>query len=344
MSFQNAITKNSNIKEREDVYTEEFRPKDLNECVGQDKILPDFNNFIKNKDLPPAIILTGNAGLGKTTTGLILAHKIAGKGNTLYLDCSIYNTVEIMKKSVIDYMETHGKISQNLKVIILDEADKLSALSQETLRRSLEKYARFCRVIIICNYLRKIIEPIQSRCGNFIYVFAKIPRQDIIKRLRFIADKKSMNISNEDIEKITDMSKGDIRKAIITLNGIKKGAILKNLEVSNHDKDFIQLCLTGNYIKLRDYINNNIPDIRSLQDILKNSLDLIVDSSNEKFTNKEYGKELRSKIIELIGECENNLARNANHYISSLWLASRVFLTINKYTNHSVTNVNHETK
>jgi len=271
----------------------------------------------------PDIIISGPAGTGKTTVATILAYAVAGRGNTLILDASVEGGVKVMRGKVKNHAMTYGDPTvSSLKIIIFDEADNLSFPAQQALRRTIEKYSKYFRCIFICNYIRKIIDPIKSRCVK--YTFGKLKKEDILKRLNFIATAEKIEIIDDSLEKIVDNANGDLRKCILVLDAVKKGASIKNFTGKSFDKIFVQYCLKGELIKLRDYINQFVYDSQDLKTVLINSLDLIIDS-------KSIPKDVKYELISLIGECEYRLSLSSDYYITSQWLCANVYKVVSNF-------------
>lgn len=310
-------------KEREDLLNERYRPVILDDTIGLGDYINDFKEYTKQKEIPN-LIFSGEAGLGKTTCAMILAYEIAGKGNTKIIDASVNNGIDVMRTEVKDFAMRYGDTSSNLKIIIFDEADNISFPAQQALRRTLEKYSKYIRCIFTCNYIRKIIDPIQSRCIK--YTFKKIKDEDIFKRLKYISNCEKIKITDEELRDIIKNTNGDLRKSINTLDVISKGASSKNFieKEKNHDKIFIQLCLKGELLKIRNYVNENISDSHEMSTLLINSLNIIIDSVN-------IPPQLKYDIINLIGECEYRLTLSSNFYLCSQWLCANIYISICKY-------------
>ncbi|MEM3402147.1 MAG: hypothetical protein QXH08_02840, partial [Candidatus Hadarchaeales archaeon] len=97
-------------------------------------------------------------------------------------------------------------------LILLDEADALTADAQHALRRTMEMYSNICRFILDCNFSSRIIEPIQSRCA--VFRFKKLGEEDIQKMLKRIAKEEGLTIDPKAYKAIAELSEGDMRRAI----------------------------------------------------------------------------------------------------------------------------------
>jgi replication factor C subunit 2/4 len=120
----------------------------------------------------------------------------------------------------------------NFKIIILDESDHLTKDAQNALRRIIEDYTELTRFVLICNYITKIIEPLNSRCMKF--RFKQIPKKIQIQRLKEICTKEKLKYNNDAIESVVDISLGDLRKALNLLQ-MANSTKYENQKISKED-------------------------------------------------------------------------------------------------------------
>ena len=199
----------------QDIWVEKYRPKILDDIVGQDNIIERLKAYVKTKNVPH-LIFAGPAGIGKTTSALALAREVFGeefwKQNFHELNASDERGIGIIRGKIKDFARTAPIGETQIKIIFLDEADSLTPDAQAALRRTIEKYTRICRFILSVNYSSKIIEPIQSRCA--VFRFKPIKAEDIKKYMRKIATKEKLEITSDGLETLIFISRGDLRKAI----------------------------------------------------------------------------------------------------------------------------------
>tara|TARA_B100000902_G_C27277465_1_gene899677 strand:+ start:612 stop:1547 length:936 start_codon:yes stop_codon:yes gene_type:complete len=144
------------------LWVEQYRPKSIDECILPDSIKKTFNEFIKNKDVPN-LLLSGGAGVGKTTVARALCNQL----NTDYMiiNGSEESGIDVLRTKIKQFASTVS-LSGGQKVVILDEADYLNPQStQPALRGFIEEFHRNCRFIFTCNYKNRIISPLHSRCS-----------------------------------------------------------------------------------------------------------------------------------------------------------------------------------
>lgn len=199
-----------NLLKENNVWFEKHRPQTFEEIVGQDEII---NVIIPRLDNLTHMIFEGKAGTGKTTTAQVIAKTI--NADFMELNSSEERGLDTVRGKITNFCRHLSFNDAPYKILFLDEADNMTNDAQAALRPIIEKYSHNCRFIIGCNYIDKIIPPIKdSRCK--IYRFKPINNNDVVKRLRLIAERENihMSISEKDYVEIAENSRGDMRKAI----------------------------------------------------------------------------------------------------------------------------------
>lgn len=197
----------------EDVWVEKYRPMKLSEMIGQREVVQRLQSFVAKKSLPH-LLFAGPAGSGKTTAALCIARELFGEGwrkKLLELNASDERGIDTIRTKVKDYAMTVA-FDVPFKLILLDEADALTADAQHALRRTMEMYSQTCRFILDCNYSSRIIEPIQSRCA--VFRFRRLGSEDIQKMIERIEKREKLHVDPKAARAIAELSGGDMRKAI----------------------------------------------------------------------------------------------------------------------------------
>lgn len=208
-----------------ELWVEKYRPKSFDEIVGQDSIVARLRSYVENRNLPH-LLFAGPAGTGKTACSIVLARELFGeywRENLMELNASDERGISIVKgdkdKHVPSKIKTFARTAPfggaSFKIIFLDESDSLTSDAQSALRRTMEMYSRTCRFIFSANFPGKLIDPIQSRCA--VFQFSPHQDRDVEKYLTRIADGEGLKITKSALEYIMRHSRGDMRKAVNTL-------------------------------------------------------------------------------------------------------------------------------
>ncbi|XP_045536629.1 replication factor C subunit 5 [Papilio machaon] len=199
-------------------WVEKYRPSKLEDLVSHDDIIKTIGQFMKENQLPH-LLFYGPPGTGKTSTILACAKQMYTpqqfNSMVLELNASDDRGIGIVRGQILSFASTRTIFKAGPKLIILDEADAMTNDAQNALRRIIEKYTDNVRFCIICNYLGKIIPALQSRCTRF--RFAPLQHSQIVPRLRDIVEKENVKISEDGIQALLELSGGDMRKVLNTL-------------------------------------------------------------------------------------------------------------------------------
>ena len=189
------------------LWVESFRPDTLDGYIGNEHIIDKVKIFIESGDVPH-LLFYGPAGTGKTTLSKIIANSV--DADLMYINASDENSVDAVRDKMKRYASTVG--FKRWKIIILDEADYLTPNAQAALRNLMETYSKTTRFILTCNYVEKIIDPIQSRCQTF--AITPPNKTDVAQRLVTVLTDNEVEFDVKDIAVIINSSYPDIRRAI----------------------------------------------------------------------------------------------------------------------------------
>jgi DNA polymerase III delta prime subunit len=189
------------------LWVEKWRPDTLEGYVGNQSIVEKVKVYLQNGDVPH-LLLFGSAGTGKTTLAKLIANNI--DCDLMYVNASDENNVDTVRDKIKSFASTIG--FRQWKLIILDEADFLTPNAQAALRNLMETFSKTTRFILTCNYVEKIIDPIQSRCQ----VFAITPpsKKDVAVRVSEILNHESVKFIPTDLVAIVNSGYPDIRRIL----------------------------------------------------------------------------------------------------------------------------------
>ena len=203
------------------LWVEKHRPKTLDTYIGNEQLKDKVKHYLDSGDLPH-LLLFGKAGTGKTTLAKLLVNNI--DCDYLYINASDENNVETVRSKVKNFASTMG--FKDYKVIILDECDYITPNAQAALRNLMETFSKHCRFILTCNFVERIIDPIQSRCQSFQVIPPN--KNDVAKHLHNILTQEGVGYEREDLGVLVNSGYPDIRRVI---NGAQRQSIGGKLSI-----------------------------------------------------------------------------------------------------------------
>ena len=205
------------------LWVERYRPNTIEECILPQPLKDTFSEVVKHGELHN-MLLSGTAGLGKTTVARALCNELDLE--YLLINSSEENGIDVLRSKIKQFASTVSLQGGKYKVVILDEADYLNAQStQPALRGFIEEFSANCRFILTCNFKNRIIEPLHSRCS--VIEFNTNKKQlaglagQFMKRLQYILDKEGIKYNNKVIADLIMRYAPDWRRVLMNANGIQ---------------------------------------------------------------------------------------------------------------------------
>ena len=189
------------------LWVEKYRPNNLDTYIGNEHLKDKVSVYLESGDLPH-LLLYGKAGTGKTTLAKILVNNI--DCDYLYINASDENNVDTVRNKVKNFASTMG--FKDYKIIILDECDYITPNAQAALRNLMETFSKHCRFILTCNFVERIIDPIQSRCQSFQIIPPS--KKEVARHIHNILLEENVMSDMKDLKVLIDSGYPDIRRVI----------------------------------------------------------------------------------------------------------------------------------
>jgi DNA polymerase III delta prime subunit len=233
---------------------EKYRPKILEDVIGDEYMLVKFKEYIEKKD-PPHLLFVGTPGVGKTTCAKIIARAITQE--VMVINSSEKRGIDTLRNDIVNFCSTMTWDESGIKVVILDEVDNMTHDTMQALRGVMEEYMETVRFFLTGNHAGKIPDAIESRCQKF--DFKNISKNDVAKRCKYILDKENITSVNfvRDIKYIINQYYPDIRSIIGGLSKFTVGGTFKvdvsKLSSTSHDL-LINLIKEKNWKRIRSEV------------------------------------------------------------------------------------------
>ncbi len=209
------------MKKVHTLWVEKYRSQTLDQYIGNEEIKNRISDCITSNDIPH-FIFAGTAGTGKTTLAKLIVNNL--KCDYLYLNASDENGIDMIREKVKGFASSAS--FNPIKIIILDEADFLTQPAQAALRNIIEEYSINTRFVLTCNYIERLIEPLQSRCE--IHKLIPPSKGEVAKHVCInVLDIEEITYNIKDVAQVIKQHYPDIR------------SIIKNLQASIKDNKFI---------------------------------------------------------------------------------------------------------
>jgi replication factor C small subunit len=310
-----------------EVWTEKYRPRTLDDVVGQEDIVERLKAYVKSGNLPH-LLFAGPPGTGKTTCAVALARDLFGdawKSSFFELNSSDERGIDVVRNKIKEYARM-APMGGGFNILFLDECDHLTGDAQAALRRTMEMFTRSSRFVLSANYSSRIIEPIQSRTA--VFRFRPLKPESIKANLGRIAKAEGLTVTPTALDALVYVAAGDMRRAInalqvaaSTATAIDEDTLYKTASTARPEeiKKLIEVCLTGDFLGARDALDHLLIEYGlSGEDILRQVHRTVFEVS--------LPDEFKVRLVDAIGEAEFRLVEGSNERIQLESLLARFVL------------------
>ena len=301
------------------LWTEKYRPKKLNDVIGQEHFTSDARGWIEERNMPN-VLLYGNPGNGKTGAGLAIGREILGetfKDNYVEVNASDDRRLENVRTTIKNIAQSGTIGDAPFRIVLLDEMDGMTTDAQNALKRIMERYASNIRFIITCNDRNKIIFALQSRCAN--YHFKPLSNEAMMEVLSSILKAEEITrFSQDELHSFIYAMNGDMRRAITELQAAKASNSTLKTQINAGLNEYKKLLMnivnkdtTYALSKIHDLLHNGY----TIREVCIGLHDAVIETDLE--------RQIKFKVLRTIGESEWRSTTMTPKVLAS-WLVSQL--------------------
>ena len=305
------------------LWVEKYRPKNIESCVLPQSLKNTFSEFVKDKHIPN-LILSGTAGVGKTTIAKAMLDEIGA--TSMMINGSEESGIDVLRTKIKNFASTVS-LEGGRKYIILDEADYLNPQStQPALRGFMEEFHKNCGFILTCNYKNRLIDPLHSRCSVIDFIIPKsqkpILAQEFNKSVINILNKENIEFEPKVVAELLMKFFPDWRRVLnelqrYSVSGKIDAGILVNLSEVNINELMVSL-KEKEFTNVRKWIVQNLDNdpvriFRRIYDTMYDRIDsnsiphavlILADYSYKSSFVADQEINLLACMTELMGQCK----------------------------------------
>ena len=251
------------------LWTEKYRPQTIEDCILPDRLKKPFQEYVNQKQIPN-LLLTGGAGVGKTTVAKAMCNEVGC--DFMVINGSDESGIDTFRVKIKNYASSMS-LSGGRKVIIIDEADYLNPNStQPALRNAIEEFASNCSFIFTCNYKNRIIEPLHSRCAVIEFSLKNGEKAKMasafFKRIQSILQSEKVDYDDKVIAELVKKHFPDFRRVLNELQrysqfgNIDTGILAQIGDVSI--SELVKLITNKDFGAIRKWVATNEIDSNTL--------------------------------------------------------------------------------
>jgi replication factor C small subunit len=300
-----------------EIWVEKYRPRTLDDVVGQEEIVERLKSYVKTENLPH-LLFAGPAGTGKTTCAIALSRDLFGEAwqqNYYEMNASDERGIDVVRQKIKEIARLAPFGGTSFKILFLDEADNLTADAQAALRRTMETYTKTSRFILSANYSSRLIEPIQSRCA--VFRFRPLKPDAVRTYLSRVAKAEKIKVTEDGMEALIYVAQGDMRRAVNSLqvaaslaSTIDGDALYKAASTVRPEeiRKLIERALSGEFLAARESLDRLLVEYGlSGEDVVRQLhravFDLNIDDA------------FKVRLVDRIGEADFRLVEGSNERI-----------------------------
>lgn len=303
-------------------WIEKYRPASLNDVSGHEGVIKTIRRFVENKQIPH-LLFYGPPGTGKTSTIVAVAREIYGpnyKNMVLELNASDDRGIDVVRNEIKTFASTQQIFSKGFKLVILDEADAMTNVAQNALRRIIEKYSAHTRFCIIANYTHKLNPALISRCTRF--RFSPLTSDAVRSRCQDVIAAESIAITPTALDALVTLAHGDMRRALNVLQAchawVERGTPIDEKDiydcVGSPDPRDVQRILTS---MLKESWSTAYDVITTLKRDKGLALADILQCLTDEVITLELDQTVRGKILSGMAEIEWRLSSGGTEKIQT---------------------------
>jgi DNA polymerase III delta prime subunit len=243
------------------LWVEKYRPQTIRDCILPDSLKKGFQQYVDSGKIPN-LILTGTAGVGKTTVARAMCEEI--DADYILINASLESGIDTLRVKIVGFASSVSLMGGR-KVIILDEADRLSNATQDGLKGVIEEMADNCSFVFTCNNPNKIIEPIHSRTAVINFKLTgedkSVMASEFMGRIRNILEKEKIKFDKNVLVALILKHFPDYRRIInelqrYSINGAIDIGILSQMSNAQIDELIKQMKLKD-FRAIRQWVGAN---------------------------------------------------------------------------------------
>jgi DNA polymerase III delta prime subunit len=268
------------------LWVEKYRPKTIEDCVLPERLKKPFQEYVNKKEIPN-MILSGTAGVGKTTVARAMCEEVGA--DYIMINGSDESGIDVLRMKIKGFASSVS-LTGGRKVIIIDEADYLNPNStQPAFRGVIEEFSKNCSFIFTCNYKNRLIDPLHSRCAVIDFKLQNGEKAKMasafMKRIDFVLKNEGIESDPKVLAEIIMKYFPDYRRV---LNELQRYSSFGKIDVGilSVDKNFkikevIPYIKQKNFTEVRKWVANNSDNDVNLiyRDIYDNLYDILKSDS-----------------------------------------------------------------